>query len=97
LRPTQDNPNTIEKSPWQGWQATSHALDKGTSRKPPQIIIPLIEGPALQTPPRLTATVHRQNTAIAKDQGWNPPGYHRVYTAIKGIAPDSKGHWFSGN
>ena len=37
--------------------------------------VSLIEGMALQTPPRSMASMHRQNTAIALEQGWKPPSY----------------------
>jgi putative transposase len=61
--------------------------DKGTSRKLPQTAIRLIEGLALQTPPRSAASIHRQMITIATEQGWKPPGYNRVYTIIKALPP----------
>src|SRR6266436_3720349 len=57
--------------------------DKGTSRSLPPDAITLIEGLALQTPPRSAAAIHRQVTAIAKEQGWKPPSYARVRQIIK--------------
>lgn len=61
--------------------------DKGKSRRLPPAAITLIEGLALQTPPRSMAAIHRQVTAIAKEQGWNPPSYDRVRHIIQGLDP----------
>src|SRR5712692_6060419 len=61
--------------------------DKGTSRKLPQAAIHLIEGLALQTPPRSAASIHRQVTAIATAQGWKPPSYARVRQIMKNLDP----------
>jgi hypothetical protein len=61
--------------------------DKGKSRRLPMEAIRLIEGLALQTPPRLVASIHRQVSTIAKEQGWPTPSYHRVYTIIKKLDP----------
>src|SRR5436305_1773060 len=61
--------------------------DKGTSRRLPDTAIRLIEGLALQTPPRSMAAIHRQVTAIAKEQGWKPPSYDRVRHIIKHLDP----------
>jgi hypothetical protein len=47
----------------------------------------LIEGLALQTPPRSIASIHRQVVEIAEKQGWKPPGYNRVRQIIKSIDP----------
>ncbi len=49
--------------------------DKGKSRRLPTEAIQLIEGLALQTPPRSAASIHRQVTTIAKAQG----GLHLAY------------------
>lgn len=59
--------------------------DKGTSRKLPQAAIHLIEGLALQTPPRSAASIHRQVEAIAREQGWKSPSYGRVRQIIKNL------------
>ncbi len=61
--------------------------DKGTSRKLEDAAIQLIEGLALQTPPRSMAAIHRQMTTIANEQGWKPPSYDRVRHIIKGLDP----------
>ncbi len=61
--------------------------DKGKSRRLPAEAIALIEGFALQTPPRSMATIHRQVIAIATEQGWKPPSYDRVRQIIKGLDP----------
>src|SRR5579863_5223493 len=55
--------------------ANARRSDKGKSRKLPQQAITLVEGLALQTPPRSAATIHRQVVEIAKAQGWKPPSY----------------------
>jgi putative transposase len=62
-------------------------VDKGTSRKLPQTAIHLIEGLALQTPSRSAASIHRQITTIASEQGWKPPSYARVRQIIKSLDP----------
>jgi putative transposase len=61
--------------------------DKGKSRRLPQTAITLIEGLALQTPPRSMASIHRQVVEIATQQGWKPPGYDRVRQIIKSLDP----------
>src|SRR5207237_9988463 len=61
--------------------------DKGTSRRLSDTAVQLIEGLALQKPPRSMATIHRQVTAIAKEQGWKPPSYDRVRHIIKHLDP----------
>ena len=65
--------------------ADEERSDKGTSRRLPPDAITLVEGLALQTPPRSTAAIHRQVTAIAQEQGWNPPSYARVRQIIKNL------------
>jgi putative transposase len=67
--------------------ATTARKDKGTSRRLPQQAITLVEGLALQTPPRSAAAIHRQVTEIAKEQGWKPPSYERVRQIIKSLDP----------
>ncbi len=61
--------------------------DKGTARTLPQQTIHLIEGLALQTLRRSAASIHRQVTAIATEQGWKPPTYARVRQIIKSLDP----------
>lgn len=61
--------------------------DKGISRGLPQTAIRVIEGLALQTPPRSAASIHRQVSTLAQEQGWPIPSYHRVYTIIKKLDP----------
>jgi putative transposase len=61
--------------------------DKGKSRRLPEQAITLVEGLALQTPPRSAAAIHRQVAQIAKEQGWNPPSYERVRQIIKNLDP----------
>jgi putative transposase len=66
---------------------TTPRKDKGKSRHLPEQAITLVEGLALQTPPRSAASIHRQMTTIATEQGWKPPSYNRVYTIIKKLDP----------
>src|SRR5437763_13182573 len=61
--------------------------DKGTSLRLPADAVTLIEGLALQTPPRSISAIHRQVCAIAKAQGWNVPSYDSVYRIIKKLDP----------
>src|SRR6266581_3422473 len=61
--------------------------DKGKSRSLPEQAITLVEGLALQTPPRSAAAIHRQVVEIAKAQGWKPPSYERVRLIIKSLDP----------
>src|SRR6266436_7381459 len=56
-----------------GLADTKGRSDKGKSRRLPPDAITLIEGLALQTPPRSMAAIHRQVTAIAREQVWNLP------------------------
>lgn len=67
--------------------ANATRSDKGKSRKLPEQAIKLVEGLALQTPPRSAASIHRQVVEIAKEHGWNPPSYERVRQIIKGLSP----------
>jgi putative transposase len=67
--------------------ANAKRKDKGKSRRLPAEAIPLIEGLALQTPPRSMAVIHRQVVEIAEKQGWKPPSYDRVRQIIKDIDP----------
>ncbi len=61
--------------------------DKGTSRRLPAEAVTLIEGLALQTPPRTIAAIHRQVCTIAQARGWNIPSYDSVYRIIKKLDP----------
>ncbi len=61
--------------------------DKGKPRSLLPDAVTLIEGLALQTPPRSAAAIHRQVSAIAHEQGWKPPSYARVRQIIKQLAP----------
>src|SRR5450755_4730764 len=67
--------------------ANATRSDKGKSRRLPEQAITLVEGLALQTPSRSAASIHRQVTEIAKEQGWKPPGYERVRQIIKNLEP----------
>jgi putative transposase len=57
------------------------------SRLLPAEAVTLIEGLALQPPPRSIAAIHRQVCPIAKAQGWNVPSYDSVYRIIKKLDP----------
>src|SRR5713226_980298 len=67
--------------------ANATRSDKGKSRSLPEQAITLVEGLALQTPPRAAASIHRQVSEIAKEQGWKPPSYERVRLIIKDLDP----------
>jgi putative transposase len=67
--------------------ANARRSDKGKSRKLPEQAITLVEGLALQTPPRSAAAIHRQVCAIAKEQGWKPPSYEWVRLLVKNLDP----------
>ena len=54
--------------------------DKGKSRRLPAEAVTLIEGLALQTPPRSIAAIHRQVCTLAGERGW------KVRVAINGGA-----------
>ena len=47
----------------------------------------MVEGLALQTPPRSVAAIHRQIVEIAKAQSWKPQSYERVRLIIKSLDP----------
>ena len=61
--------------------------DKGKSRRLPAEAVTLIEGLALQTPPRSIAAIHRQVCTIAGERGWKVPSYVSVYRIIKKLDP----------
>src|SRR5260370_12157938 len=61
--------------------------DKGKSRRLPASAITLIEGLALQTPPRSMAAIHRHVKTIGGEQGWNPPSHARVRQITSILAP----------
>lgn len=67
--------------------ANASRSDKGKSRNLPDQAVQLIEGLALQTPPRSAASIHRQVVEIAAEQGWKPPSYPRVRQIIKALSP----------
>lgn len=62
--------------------ARQERSDRGKLRGRPSELVQLIEGLALQTPPRSVAAIHRQVTAVARQQGWKPPSYSRVYQIV---------------
>ena len=67
--------------------ANARRSDKGKSRRLPAEAVTLIEGLALQTPPRSMAAIHRQVSAIAQERGWKAPSYDRVRQIIKNLDP----------
>ncbi|MGH2495652.1 MAG: Mu transposase C-terminal domain-containing protein [Ktedonobacteraceae bacterium] len=67
--------------------ANTRRSDIGKSRRLPAETITLIEGLALQTPPRSMAAIHRQVCVLAKEQGWTPPSYGHVRQIIKHLDP----------
>ena len=59
--------------------------DRGKRRGLPADLVRLIEGLALHRPERSIATIHRQVTKVAIDQGWRPPSYSRVYAIVRSL------------
>jgi transposase-like protein len=57
--------------------------EKGKAHRWSAGAITLIEGLALQTPPRTIAAIHRQVCAIARDRGWNTPSCDSVSRIIR--------------
>lgn len=70
-----------------GLADTKVRSDKGKSRRLPVEAITLIEGLALQTPPRSIAAIHRQVSAIAQEREWKAPSYDRVRRIMKNLDP----------
>src|SRR5260370_17489214 len=58
--------------------ANAARSDKGKSRSLPEQAITLVEGLALQTPPRSAASIHPHVSEIPKEQASQPPPYARV-------------------
>lgn len=61
--------------------------DRGTRRGLPLDLVRLIEGLALQKPPRSIAAIHRQVTRVAAEQGWPQPGYSRTRDIVHALDP----------
>lgn len=59
--------------------------DKGTRRCLSEEVVKLVEGFALRKPQRSAATIQRQVSAIALQQGWEEPSYHQVYEIVRGL------------
>jgi putative transposase len=47
----------------------------------------LVEGLALERPPRSAATVQRRAAAVAAARGWPAPSYKQVYTLVRRLDP----------
>src|SRR5438132_779994 len=62
--------------------ARQQRSDRGKPRGMPSKLVQLIERLALQTPPRAVAAIHQKVTEVAKQQGWKPPSYSRVYQIV---------------
>ncbi|MEV5892414.1 ATP-binding protein [Nonomuraea fuscirosea] len=56
-------------------------------RRMPQDLQLLIEGLALQRPPPSVATIHRQATAVAAEQGRPTPSYATTYAVVCALHP----------
>ena len=57
--------------------------DRGKRRALPADLVHLIEGLALHRPAHSIAAIHRQVTKVAIEQGWQAPGYSRVYAIVR--------------
>ena len=69
-----------------GWPGPDPARRPGPVRFPKPLRL-LAEGLALRTPVPSAAQVHRQVTAVAKQEGWPVPSYSWVYAIVCGIDP----------
>lgn len=61
--------------------------DKGERRGVAPDMKLLVEGLALQKPRRSAATIHRQVTRVAAEQGWTAPSYSQVSAIIDALDP----------
>jgi transposase-like protein len=61
--------------------------DRGQRRLPARLVT-LIEGQALERPPRSAASIHRLASAATIAEGWAPPSYSLVYDIQRGVEPD---------
>lgn len=59
--------------------------DKGTRRRLSEEVVKVVEGFALRKPRRSVATIQRQVSAIALQQGWEEPSYRQVYEIVRGL------------
>jgi len=62
--------------------ARKERSDRGKPRGRPSEVVQLIEELALRTPPRSVAAIQRQVTEVARQQGWKPSSYSRVYQIV---------------
>ena len=74
------------RRPGPGWPGPDPARRPGPVRFPKPLRL-LAEGLALRTPVPSAAQVHRQVTAVAKQEGWPVPSYSWVYAIVCGIDP----------
>lgn len=64
----------------------SERTDRGRPRLPPALC-QLVEGLALERPPRSAATIQRRVAAVAAEHGWPAPSYKQVYTLVRRLDP----------
>jgi putative transposase len=57
--------------------------DRGKPRGMPSKLAQFIEGLALRMPPRSVTAIHHRVTEVAKQKGWKPPSYSRVYQIVR--------------
>nr|WP_220199342.1 DDE-type integrase/transposase/recombinase [Ktedonospora formicarum] len=62
-------------------------VDRGKRRGISEEVVKVVEGLALRTPRRSLATIHRQVSKIALEQGWEEPSYTQVYRIVKELPP----------
>jgi putative transposase len=60
--------------------------DRGRPRLSPALR-QLVEGLALERPPRSAATIQRRAAAVAAARGWPAPSYKQVYTLVRRLDP----------
>jgi putative transposase len=61
--------------------------DRGTRRGVSEEVVKVVEGLALRKPRRSVATIQRQVSAMALQQGWEEPSYEQVYRIIREMPP----------
>lgn len=61
--------------------------DRGKRRRISEEVVKVVEGLALRKPRRSMATIHRQVSKIALEQGWEEPSYMQVYRIVKELPP----------
>lgn len=67
--------------------ARQERVDRGKRRGVSEEVVKVVEGLALRKPHCSVATIQRQVSAMALQQGWEEPSYGQVYHIIKEVSP----------